>query len=375
MLSALFSLLASVAGSRLASIALAEVQPLAADLHGLGGAIRPQAYAFAAALDDAAQGLASAGLQDAAVKAQVDRCAATLLRLLEWAQEPHMAVRALDALSRLVEGGAAGLSEITAAAAWRLSRARPAAERAVHDRADPLAERRAALRLLVAAAKRAKELPAEAVDGLLGACIDATTGVPGAEHEGMEPLLVLLHEALAATWGPPPAVKGAPPLLLDRWVGAVEGLLLTPAARGGARTHAAAPADHALRLLAEVQPGAAELGLRLLGALLCAPPQALRQPAVAAALRSRLLPALLVAARHGGTQHADRAPAPNPAPAAAPAPVPTPAPAPAPAPAPTLALTLDLLRTFHQGRGRRGSPRNACPLWRRRRLPPAATMS
>ena len=265
-LCALFTLVASVAGSRLASIALAEVQPLAADLHGLGGAIRPQAYAFAAALDDAAQGLASAGLQDAAVKAQVDRCAAMLLRLLEWAQEPHMAVRALDALSRLVEGGAAGLSEITAAAAWRLSRARPAAERAVHDRADPLAERRAALRLLGAAAKRAKELPAEAVDGLLGACIDATTGVPGAEHEGMQPLLVLLHEALAATWGPPPAVKGAPPLLLDRWVGAVEGLLLTPAPRGAARTHAAAPADHALRLLAEVQPDAAELGLRLLGA-------------------------------------------------------------------------------------------------------------
>ena len=259
-LCALFTLVASAAGSRLASIALAEVQPLAADLHGLGGAIRPQAYAFAAALDDAAQGLASAGLQDAAVKAQVDRCAATLMRLLEWAQEPHMAVRALDALSRLVEGGAAGLSEITAAAAWRLSRARPAAERAVHDRADPLAERRAALRLLGAAAKRAKELPAEAVDGLLGACIDATTGVPGAEHEGIEPLLVLLHEALAATWGPPPAVKGAPPLLLDRWVGAVEGLLLTPAPRGAARTHAAAPADHALRLLAEVQPGAAELG-------------------------------------------------------------------------------------------------------------------
>ena len=128
-LCALFTLVASAAGSRLASIALAEVQPLAADLHGLGGAIRPQAYAFAAALDDAAQGLASAGLQDAAVKAQVDRCAATLMRLLEWAQEPHMAVRALDALSRLVEGGAAGLSEITAAAAWRLRRVRGKSQR------------------------------------------------------------------------------------------------------------------------------------------------------------------------------------------------------------------------------------------------------
>ena len=242
-LTALLTLLASATGSRLASIALAEMQPLAADLHELRGAIRPQAYAFAAALDDVAQGLAAAGPQDAAVKAQVDRCAATLLRLLEWAQEPHMAVRALDALSRLVDGGAAGLSEITAAAAWRLSRARPAAERAVHDRADPLAERRAALRLLGAAAKRAKELPAVAVDGLLRACIDATTSVPGAEHEGMQPLLILLHEALAATWGAPPAVKGAPPLLLDRWVGVVEGLLLSPAP-GGGHSHAAAPADH-----------------------------------------------------------------------------------------------------------------------------------
>ena len=118
---ALFTLFASAAGSRLASIALAEMQPLAADLHELRGAIRPQAYAFAAALDDAAQGLAAAGPQDAAVKAQVDRCAATLLRLLEWAQEPHMAVRALDALSQLVDGGAAGLTEITAAAACRAS--------------------------------------------------------------------------------------------------------------------------------------------------------------------------------------------------------------------------------------------------------------
>ena len=307
-LTALLTLLASATGSRLASIALAEMQPLAADLHELRGAIRPQAYAFAAALDDVAQGLAAAGPQDAAVKAQVDRCAATLLRLLEWAQEPHMAVRALDALSRLVDGGAAGLSEIAAAAAWRLSRARPAAERAVHDRADPLAERRAALRLLGAAAMRAKELPAESVDGLLRACIEATTSVPGAEHEGMQPLLVLLHEALSATWGAPPAVKGAPPLLLDRWVGAVEGLLLTPAPGH----HAAAPADHALRLLAEVQPGAAELGLRLLGALLCSPPQALAQPAVAAALRSRLLPALLVAARRGLTLTLDLDPRPQP---------------------------------------------------------------
>ena len=74
----------------------------------------------------------------------------------------------------------------------------------MHDRADPLAERRAALRLLGAAAKRAKELPAEAVDGMLRACIDATTSVPGAEHEGMQPLLVLLHEALAATPNPNP---------------------------------------------------------------------------------------------------------------------------------------------------------------------------
>ena len=73
---ALFTLFASAAGSRLASIALAEMQPLAADLHELRGAIRPQAYAFAAALDDAAQGLAAAGPQDAAVKAQVDRLAA-----------------------------------------------------------------------------------------------------------------------------------------------------------------------------------------------------------------------------------------------------------------------------------------------------------
>ena len=74
-LCALFTLVASVAGSRLASIALAEVQPLAADLHGLGGAIRPQAYAFAAALDDAshrcsmsALGHGSGALRNAAAK-------------------------------------------------------------------------------------------------------------------------------------------------------------------------------------------------------------------------------------------------------------------------------------------------------------------
>ena len=89
-------------------------------------------------------------------------------------------------------------------------------------------------------------------------------------------LLVLLHEAIAATWGAPPAVaRGTAPLLLERWAAAVEALLLTPAANPN-QHHA--PAVPHLWLLAEVSPSQAELGLRLLAALLCLPPQALRPP-------------------------------------------------------------------------------------------------